>query len=286
MSLLSPPFAPNFGNGAPGANVPKNQPYFDTSTTPYTPYVWNGSAWKSYGVNGGTANAVQIQGISVSTSTPADLDTLIYSAGSNEWVPGAQTGGITPSVVQVGSAVANAVTLGAAPTPGNLLVALYSCFNVDTTTTGTGWTSLFNNQTGRFNTWVGFKWAGASESATQTPQTNSETGVLTIYEVNCNGIIQFGGFNDVTGSNTVAQNFNTPKPGLLLAQLCNQTGTTEFPTSVSGGVTLDPTFSGNPSGGSVAVRPFHLSVLSGNPTAITAVYAATATVSTPYALIG
>jgi hypothetical protein len=46
----APPFFPTFGMGAPGAGTPTYQLYFDTSTTPFTGYVYDRSvpAWRRF----------------------------------------------------------------------------------------------------------------------------------------------------------------------------------------------------------------------------------------------
>jgi hypothetical protein len=118
--------------------------YYATDTA--TLSVWNGTSWVAAG--GG------------------------YSAGS------------APSVVQFASnSNGNAsVTFGAAPTNGNLLVAI--AFELTVDTPGSGWTSLVVVSTGTDYGMIFYKVAGASESSTQTPLSGSGTdGVLAVWEV-------------------------------------------------------------------------------------------------------
>lgn len=183
MPLLSPPFMPSFGVGVPGANVPKNQPYFDTSTNPYAPYIYNPSTglWKSYGVNGGVNNAVQIQGVDVDPTPPTNGQTLVYSAASTKWVPQTVSSN-TPAIIQRAATVNNIgpVVMGAAPTAGNLLIAILSEPSGNDNLNGAGWTALLVDN---LSFGYGFKIAGVGESATQTPSTDTGGGSVCIWEI-------------------------------------------------------------------------------------------------------
>lgn len=92
-----PPFVPIFGTGAPGATVPHNTLYFDTSTNPFTAYVYSttAGAWKTFGALGSGVNASAIQGIAVSNTPPTDGQVLTYNATNNdiEWISGSGGGG-------------------------------------------------------------------------------------------------------------------------------------------------------------------------------------------------
>jgi hypothetical protein len=68
--LVNPPFVPTFGVGNPPANVPINQLYYDTTTTPYIPWVFDPivGAWEVYGgTGGGTVSSVGLTAPSIFT---------------------------------------------------------------------------------------------------------------------------------------------------------------------------------------------------------------------------
>lgn len=86
MTLKVPAFLPMFGTGAPGANVPWTNLYFDTATTPVTAYVRNGAAgWKKTGSLAGGVNVTSIQGVPVSATAPTLNQKLEYDG--TQWAP-------------------------------------------------------------------------------------------------------------------------------------------------------------------------------------------------------
>lgn len=92
--------------------------------------------------------------------------------------------GTPPTIVQsaVSTAASGSVTLGAAPTNGNLLVAI--CFNPSTGSPGTGWTSQAANTSGTDFAFIATKVAGAGESATQSPISGSPSSAgIVIWEI-------------------------------------------------------------------------------------------------------
>lgn len=220
---------PTFGTGAPGAGVPTFSEYYDTSTTPFTPYIYSGGAWHTFGGVGSGGNATTIQGIPVSATAPTGGQVLKYN-GTN-WAPAAAGGGV-PTVVQVGgsgSGVAG-VTLGAAPTSGNLLVGF--CNGGNGGNAGTGYTLLpgANNQT-----WASiyYKIAGAGESATQTFSSNptSNCGQV-LFEISNGGP---GMYWSAEGTNSTTFTFSqvrTATPGQLVLGAVGSENTT-VPTSFS-----------------------------------------------------
>jgi len=96
-------------------------------------------------------------------------------------------GGTPATIVQagaVGSSIQNGVVLGATPTPGNLLIAVVmnsGSANIN----GSGWTPIPGHvgASGDAITW-GWKIAGSSESKTQTPTTDSNSGIVVVWEIN------------------------------------------------------------------------------------------------------
>jgi len=87
----SAPYFPRFGVGAPGVGVPTNSPYFDTSTTPYTEYVYHAGAWHQAGINNVGNNATSIQGVPVSVAPPS-LNEVLQFGGVN-YAPAVVGGG-------------------------------------------------------------------------------------------------------------------------------------------------------------------------------------------------
>lgn len=88
-----------------------------------------------------------------------------------------------------GSGTPPGATFSAAPSNGNLLVAFVSWYIGNAVlTAGSGWTQLYTDATGTSGTMnraaVFYKYAGASESATQTPSTTStNAGCIEIFEI-------------------------------------------------------------------------------------------------------
>jgi len=138
----------SFGSGAPSTLVSEGAIYFNTASTPYVGYVQHSSAWHSFSSSGGG-----------------------FSAGS------------PPTIVQFGyeNSGSASVTLGAAPTNGNTLVAL--CWTSNNAA-GAGWTRQANDASGTDYADILTKVAGSSESATQTPVTGGAGGAIMMWELN------------------------------------------------------------------------------------------------------
>jgi hypothetical protein len=124
---------------------------------------------------------------------------------------GTSTIGVPP-VVQFGSMLSDSstsplsVTLGGAPTAGNMLVAIVNHL-LNTPAASTGWTQLFNQNGGSSDGWSAFyKLCGASESTTQSPctlGTGSGAGVA-MWEIGPGvlGPSLYATANDTLGSKT------------------------------------------------------------------------------------
>jgi len=125
------------------------------------------------------ATILNFAGGGVVVTTPSAGEALITISGTG--------GGGVPTIVQSATAgVANlstGVTLPAAPTAGNLLVALF--FNCTTTATPAvagGWT-LRGSTSSNPDPVVCTRVAGVGESATQTPSSSSVGGPIAIMEI-------------------------------------------------------------------------------------------------------
>lgn len=278
--ITNPAFMPAFGTGAPGASVPHNAVYYDTSTNPYTPYIYQAGAWHKYGAgNAATSgNATQIQGVNVANTAPNNGDILTYVAANSDWEPKPASGGVPATIVQVKSA-ANAsnavgVTLNAAPTAGNFLVALITDqATAPSLNSAAGWFNM-GEASGAQDGWGVFvRRAVAGDSATQQPCSDTHQGTITIYEINngaggiANGIINY------SGTAVVESPINTKITGgggLILGVFVNRT--TTGPTSITGtGVSADA--AGNVTGVGRAVAPFHISNPLNGANNVTANYA-------------
>lgn len=178
------------------------------------------------------------------------------------------------SIVQVKSAaLANmsvGVTLGAAPTNGNLLVA-FIADQAGAPTAGAGWVTLITGFAANDDTCIMIKLAGAGESTTQTPTSSAHQGCITIYEMNNAA----GGYptevHDFAAATAVAE---TPKAtktsgGIVLGVFVNRS--TTGPTSLTGtNVTADA--AGNITGVGRAVAPFHITPSVAGNNGVTANY--------------
>ncbi len=243
MPLISPPFMPSFGTGAPGANVPHNQPYFDTSSNPYVPYVYDqvAHAWATYGAAGGSGNAVSIQGIPVDVTAPTNGQSLVFDSVSGKYKPTVFTPTTGPSIVQTGyvTGTVGPVTMGVAPTQNNLLFAMVSTQGVNPLP-GAGWTTVQgSNLSGTADDLcMYYKIAGAGESTTQTPTTNTNAGTVTLFELANATLSAFYNSNrNATGTApTCAVDVGL---GLLVLGVCSNHSAAIPPVSVTGGTFLD-----------------------------------------------
>ena len=115
------------------------------------------------------------------------LNTYIWDGSG--WVQA--NGGLPPTIVQSVQAVnRDAMTLGAAPTQGNLMLGLCSDGTNTNPNTADGWATLQATSQANDNTIIFRKYVGSGQSATQDPNLNSGTsGTGSVIEVaNC-GII-------------------------------------------------------------------------------------------------
>jgi hypothetical protein len=181
-----------FGRGAHSArpatpNVPAGACafYYETDTT--DTFVWNGTAWTQMNASGGG-------------STPAVVQQSITTQSN------ASTG----------------ITLGSAPTSGNLLLAIAACGLFSDQTANTGWTKVGYLHNDRFTSvqdqyalvqhyfYMGVyaKVAGGSESTTQSPVTNTGAGCIAMWELsNC---FIGAGASALPGSSTTQQTGGSP----------------------------------------------------------------------------
>lgn len=169
-------------------------------------------------------------------------NTFVWTGAA--WVQA--NGGLPPTVVQFGQVTTrDSITLPAPPTQGNLLLGFLS--DGTSTSPGAGWTVLQQHTNANDNDIIVYKFAGAAESATQTPNTHTGAGGTGgIVEVaNC-GMVDSNGA-EVTAANTQTLAVNSPTGGLILgAAMAVQT--TVLPTNLGIATQLQAGSTGNSRG--------------------------------------
>lgn len=274
MSNESPSFLPAFGVGAPGASVPHNAVYYDTSTNPYQPYIFRAGGWHTTGAGSGAVagNATQLQGVNVSATAPTNGQVLTYVLANLDWEPKTPSGGAAPTIVQNAlvavASHATGITLLAAPTNGNLLIAFCS----DTTTSptiGAGWTMIASASAAQDGYGIAWKLAGAGESVTQVPFSDAHAGIISLFECNTAASGAFSAFTGFTSAPNITENLFNQKPSqalivgvVIVRALVNATGFT--------GATADNQTTGQGRGG----NNFHVTAPAQGNNAVTANYAA------------
>jgi hypothetical protein len=194
---INTPWLPVFGNGAPGAGVPTTAEYFDTSTVPFTPYVYHGGQWNITGGNVGGTNASALQGTPVSATPPSNGQVLKVVGGV--WTPQAGGGGgAAPVIIQMGvkATPIGIVALPTNVTPGNLLVGMITGASAGTAV-GTGWTLASPQAAGGT---VVFRIAQVGDGNTFAPgNSTGSTGNCCVYEISGATLGRFT-FNNITVS--------------------------------------------------------------------------------------
>jgi hypothetical protein len=228
-----------FGQGTHAArpttpNVPSGATAFYYETDTGNTMVWGGTAW------------VQVN---ASSSAPG-----------------------VPSVVQSAATAGTAITgatLGAAPTSGNLLVAITGGGNWSA---GSGWIkSPFIDGGGTTYTNMFVKIAGTGESATQNPIAGGNAA-LVIYELSPGStLMPLCWFVDGTNTSSTLSAYALSTSGLIIGAIMTESATT-YPTSIPG--TTDA--QANNTAANKAITGYHLTPTSSGATAnsLTAAYAA------------
>lgn len=130
-----------------------------------------------------------------------------------------------PIIVQQGVAAdsgGDGVTLGAAPTEGNLLLAFFGQ-NLNPSV-ASGWTLIASSNAGTDYGVIAYKIAGASESATQNPASGTGAGGCAIFEIN-NGGYSFNGIVDANSA-TPAVTVTTSRAGGIIVGAFERADTT------------------------------------------------------------
>lgn len=199
-------------------------------------------------------------------SVPTGCTALYYETDTTQvyawnpstvaWVRIDGGGGLVPpSIVQSGFAAAAAsltgLTLGAAPTNGNLLVA-FVANGSSTITPSTGWNTAFTPD-GAGVLWSHCLWkiAGAGETALQSPA--GSLSIIGMYELANATVGPNQDFLDVTGTTGTSNVTAMGTSGIILG-ICMNELATPLPTGITG-VTLD----GSAVGAANSVRGYHKS---------------------------
>ena len=165
---------------------------------------------------------------------------------------------------------ATGITLAVAPTQHNLLIALVADESTSPTAAA-GWTLITSASAAHDGYGILWKLAGAGESTTQTPCSDTHAGTITMFEISnaapgaCTAVTEFSGTSiPETPTNTKA----TGGGGIIVGVYVNRT--TNAPTSITGtGVSADNTASGS----SRYAAAFHISPAVNGTNTVTAAYA-------------
>jgi hypothetical protein len=202
----------------------------------------------------------------------------VYAGGAwHDIVSGA------PTLIQQKAVVnTNSVTLGAAPTQGNLLLAITTDLGTSETASA-GWTKI--SFTSAANDGSGFFWkvAGVSESATQTPLTGLSTGSCTIFELNnATPAALFANNVDLSGTAIAASiTAAKSKSGIILGVASNRSAAVA-PTSITNATMLGAAVQG----GSRTVQPFKVTAPAQGVNTVTANYASSQGAAIPMIEVG
>ena len=210
------------------------------------------------GTNGTNGVSVPVGG--TTGQVLAKVDGTDYNM---QWVDAAASG---PAIVQSGfsSDGTGVVTLGAAPTQGNLLVAFIGSNSLSSPSSG--WAAVNEASSGTDYGIIAFKVAGASELAAQAP-VGAAAGCVALYELS-NAAPGLNSLVHIT-SNSVEVDVVTAKAGGVVIGAFEREAGTDLPTGITG-ATADGTATGN----SRSVAGFHISPATAATNAIVAAYAA------------
>lgn len=213
-------------------------------------FVWDTGTSKFVPIDFPSGGVSQFQDLTdVDWSTPpTDGQMFVWDSGSSKLVPAdVPGGGVAPSIVQSKSAVGNngSITLGANPTPGNLLIALGTHWSTSVTVTP-GWFTLLNVPGGADGTVILAKVADAGDLAALSPYGAVAGACLTVFEVqDWNGAI-FLPFNykQETVGTAVGVNFAAPMADVLLVGHAATLSTNVAPTSVTNATAVGTSVAG------------------------------------------
>lgn len=196
---------------------------------------WGGSSW-TYTVP------------AIGSRVHSAADTLIYRWSGSAW--SVSGGAVRPTIVQTGVLIGNtgSITLGAAPTAGNLLIVLATRWSSNVGAPSGAWATLiFDNGTTNDGTTILSRFVGSGESATQTILGGTvASGVCaTVYEIAGAAPItnHLAVYYDETGGTTGTLSIPVPSDNALVVGHVVGYGTTTPPTSITN-VTLGTNVNG------------------------------------------
>lgn len=193
-------------------------------------------------------------------------DAFIWSGTAWKQIVGSGGGGSNPAIVQSGFAAGSisGVTLGTAPTAGNVIIAFMAG---SSGTAGTGWNLFFTDNGGVSQTTAYWKVAGVSESATQNPLPSPGTCAIGMYEVSGNPFAAVVGLD--TAGTSITKAVVSPRSTDLIIGCVFDESTGVLPTGFTG-ATADGTAT---NGSSRSVAGFHIGSPSAGSNSITANWA-------------
>lgn len=223
------------------------------------------------------------------STPPTDGQALIWNSIASKFKPGAAGGGggggggagtVNPSVIQYASAVGanGSVTFGAAPTPGNMLVAIGTHWTSNIAASA-GWTQLVSSNGSTDGTIIATKVVTADDTATVSPWGSVNSTNITVFEVaNWNGsTFQPFSYKQETAGTALTVNFGVPITGSLLVGASSTLSANAAPSSITGAGTVGTTTTGTTASASPRqITPFYSAGLTKGAKAITANYAVSA----------
>lgn len=187
MGAVNPPFIPRFGAGAPGGSVPQGTIYYDTTTDPYTSYVYRAGAWHTTGASAGFL---------IGAGVPSGLAAsgTIYSRSDAAAIYSFQNDPVAATVVQFADTNAHgtpgAVTFGGAPTPGNILIAfLGSDGDASGVIDAAKWTVITHGSTSTGRGLAAYRYVQAGDTATPPNLCTSGTFFYGLTCVEVTGVV-------------------------------------------------------------------------------------------------
>lgn len=177
------------------------------------------------GGSGGSNTLSTLSDVNVTEGSAINYKCLRWDEATLKWIPQQ-----TPVIVQYAAAVGNgieSVTLGAAPTEGNLLIAVTINSNPGT---GTGWTRIAvpSGYSGGNTIGLLIKLAGSGESATQTPNIYSSTACgVAVFEISGANLDWFnaGTYQAFNAASTATSGFTSyGHVGALALFMCGANG--------------------------------------------------------------
>lgn len=207
-------------------------------------------------------------------------------SGGSAWRLVSGTGPVAPTYVQskcASIAGAVTVTMGSAPTNGNLLIGIWfgNGFAISGSSLASGWILMTPPTGSGSDNWAAaYKWAGAGESTTQTPYGASVTGAVVVFEFSgARGAHIADGIRNQTGT-AIAGSHISKKDAVAFCGAFETVGATTLPTSITNATALTTA-----SSGTRAIAPYQGTIATASTLAVTANYGSSVTVNDAWVMV-